>query len=434
MIGRRHFVGWGALGLGAFAIDGCGPALPWGKGPMQAEDVEHMLRHLDEIVLQLKSLEPDTRRFGIKPDASFVAQGSATCKRLLTALCVLGIVRDVPQALWQQPAVAQRLADLLPKTHETLRLARTYLAGMTDDVGTLIENKLKDDPDATMRIMERVDEYARQVQVPIELRTYLRTATAQLAGRFRYEGAKEVTSKLVSKWDRAAATRRAELGMQADPGEGGQSPQPAPPPAPIRVRFRTPASPGEVHVATCALEPKITIDGVDRQILLDWEESRCPASSTIKLSDEQPPIHGAVHIEPGADQNVVTLVIYPPPDVNEDALTKGATDIARHLQSVLSVRTAVATPPPPAPAQRAGEEGESCRVKSDCEDTLSCSRGTCQAEEDAPSSERLIKTTKEVAKWGAYLSIPPICAIGALVLLTCLFMVIVAGLLYAGGD
>jgi uncharacterized membrane protein len=58
--------------------------------------------------------------------------------------------------------------------------------------------------------------------------------------------------------------------------------------------------------------------------------------------------------------------------------------------------------------------------------------GACDPNER--TSSKLMKTTGKVAKWGAILLIPPICAVGILVLLTCLFMVIVAGFEYAGGD
>src|SRR6202042_3006297 len=107
------------------------------------------------------------------------------------------------------------LAETLPKIYSTLRAARNHLVEMSNEEAADIDKELERDPNLTMRIMERVDDYAKQIHVPIEQRTYLRTATAQLAGRFRFEGTKEVTSKLTSKYDRNLSVRVSSLGMQA---------------------------------------------------------------------------------------------------------------------------------------------------------------------------------------------------------------------------
>ncbi len=479
-IGRRQVVGWGALGLGAVALDGCS-GFPWGRTAPTAspDEVDRLLSELDHVVHQLKKLEPDPASFGIKRRGPEVAQGSAMCIRMLTSLCFMGTYRDVPEALWRDPRVEQRLAETLPKIHATVTSARDLLVSVTDEQGSAIEKALKDDPNLTMRIMERVDDYAKQCHVPLEQRAYLRTATAQLAGRFRYEGSKEVTAKLTAKYDRTLASRKNELGLQAEVEPGGGD-QKAPQPAPVRARFRTRSPANEVHVATCSVESKVTLDGAERQVLLDWDEFRCPPTSAVKLSDDHPPVHGTVHTEPGeGGLNVVTVTLYPPAGVNaDDALTAAVTSIAEQLQRLLvpSGRAAEAhaaasssassssltspfsgqtcvttadcgplrcidqrcrnpygTSSPPVSSSRLGSVGESCRDKDDCEGPLVCTQSVCK-NEDESSSAKLITTTGKIAKWGAILLIPPICAIGVLVLLTCLFMVIVAGCMYAGGD
>jgi hypothetical protein len=209
---------------------------------------------------------------------------------------------------------------------------------------------------------------------------------------------------------------------------------------------------------------------------MDWEEFRCPIKSPVSISDTQAPIHATVHAEPSDDaQTLVTVALFPPDGVTgaDDVFSASATAIARDLQQRLAETAVAPTTPPVDPAvarylgqhcatsadcgplrcvseqcvdpygrvssstaaaaeARRGGAGESCRVNADCEMPLECGHGVCTTEQT--SSERLMKTTKQIARWGAYLSIPPICAIGVLVLLTCLFMVIVAGCLYAGGD
>jgi hypothetical protein len=429
-IGRRQIVGWGALGIGAFAIDGCAGALPWGRAPATGpNEVDRLLADLDGVIARLHALEPLPKEFGIKSSEPTFAQGHATCTHLLTTLCFMGTYRDVPETMWSEPRVEQRLAKALPQIRGSLRAARNHLTNMTEEDSALIDAKMKADPDFTMRIMERFDEYAKRIEVPIEQRTYLRTATAQLTGRFRFEGAKEVTSKLASQYDRALASRMSMLGMQPDTDHPSTDEEEKTEPAPLRARFRTHATPHDVHVATCALEPKVTIDGADKRIVLDWEEFRCPAPVTLGAGE---PVRGAVHMEPGSGgDNVVNVVLYRPANASSDeALSASVVQIAEQLQRALSVTTA----PPPSAVERLGEVGESCRTKSDCEGTLACNRGACSLDEDDTSSAKLITTTGKLAKWGAILLIPPICAIGVLVLLTCLLMVIVAGCMYAGGD
>lgn len=460
-IGRRGVLGLGAIGVGAFALDGCGGALPWANAAATSPaEVDRLLAELDAVVAQLKALEPDVEKFGMKRGGAYVAEGQAVCTRLLTALCTLGTLRDVPRDFWKEPRLEERLKRTLPQIHATLTTALGYLANVDDEEGARIDERLHDDPSLPMRILENVDDNAKHAHVPIEQRAFLRTAITQLASRMRFEGTKEVMTGLARKYHRAVGSRMSMFGMPGNSDGGDASDDDAsdtsdagaptsdagagdtdagteakpPESPPLRVRFETNSSPNDVHVATCALQPTVTLDGAERRVQLDWEEFRCPPPPGA--TDEQPPIHGTVHTEPGENGgHVVTVVIYPPPGTSDrQGLSSGAVHVAQRLQRALGA----AAPPPrtrPPPAEaRLGERGESCLTKADCESPLACSQSTCRAEDDETSSAKLMKTTKAIAKYGAYLSIPPICAIGALVLLTCLFMVIVAGVMYANGD
>ncbi len=457
-IARRQVVGLGALGIGAFALDGCGSLLPLGQSAAaHPEDVDRILRELDHVIADLGTLEADPTRFGIKGHGVDVETGRAMCMRLLKMLCFLGTYRDIPESMWTEPRIAERLAKTLPQIHAVIVASRNQLANLDEAEGARIDKRLQDDAGITTRILERIDEYAKQVHVPLEQRTYLRTATMQLAGRFRYEGTKDVTAKLAQKFARTSAQRLAALGMQLDQDAqtgGDQKPEE---PAPMRAQFHTQASAAQARSAACSIDSKVIVDGTERQVVLDWDEARCLASTTTRLKDDQPPIHATVHMEPGAGgTSLVTVTLFPPAGVNaNEALTASVTSIAEYLQKMLATNQPCVTsadcgplrciaercrdpyakaPSVSPPVQsRFGERGESCRTKADCESALDCSHGVCSAEA-LTSSARLINTTRDVAKWGAYLSIPPICAIGALVLLSCLFMVIVAGCMYAGGD
>ena len=278
-----------------------------------------------------------------------------------------------------------------------------------------------------------------------------------MAGRFRFEGTKEVTSKLTTKYDRLLSARVAALGMQPDV-HAADAAEEKTEPLPLRVVFKTHATDAKVRGVVCSLDARVKLEDGLRPVVFDVEEARC-ASTTIRSITDPTPIRAAVHVEPGeGGESAVTLVVYPPAGT-EDAVSKAVTSIAQELRTRLTIgqecsisadcgelrciegrcRDPFAKPAPNvhAPvtsAPRLGGIGESCRVRADCEETLACSRGVCRSESDLPSSERLMITTGKVAKWGAILLIPPICAIGVIILLQCFFMVIVAGCMYAGGD
>ncbi len=308
-IGRRGVMGLGAVGLGGVAL-GCANGLPPQAPTASPEDVARLLADLDHVLGELQSLEVGSLRSS--------DQEEALCLRLLRTLCLMGAYRDVPNSVWHEPQVEQRLAETLPRISATLSAARAHLVALMDTHGARIDDKLRSDSDVTMRILERIDEQAKRIDVPLEQRLHLRATTAQLSGRLRFEGAREVTTDLLAKYDRALASRKSVLGMVGDDTE--LPPAAVPPSPPVRTEPR----------------PR-------------------------------------------------------------------------------------------------GEEGESCREDVDCEEPLVCADGECKVHHGR-KSERLVTTTRHVAIYGAIFLIPPLCGIGALILLNCLFMVIVAAGLAAGGD
>jgi hypothetical protein len=465
--GRRQLLGWGALGLGAVALDGCGNLFPWAGAPPGMQDIERLLASLDTLKLRLKSLHAPPERFGIKSGTVRVAEGQATCMRLLTTICSMGTYRDIPESMWREPRVEAHLAEALPEVHSTILGARNHLADMTEDESVTIENALQKDPGLTMRIMDRVDDYATQIDVPVDQRMYLRTATLQLSARFRYEGSKEVTSKLVAQYDRTLAKRQAELAMTDQPdagawgdaGTGMGSPDAgvegeSSGPIPSTAAFRTRASVGKLYVATCRLDLTVNLDGREHPVVLHWEDTPCRRESTMTLND-QAPVRGIVRREPGGrGENIVIVELYPLAGANVDGrLSTSAAAIAEYLQAQLATGQ---TGDPCAskddcgplhcvdgrcvgllpgmtlsPAtRRLGSAGESCRTNADCEAGLPCAQGSCRPSRSATMSA----TTRKVAIVGAWTLIPPICAIGILILLQCLFMVIVTGAISEGGD
>jgi hypothetical protein len=350
-VGRRDALSLGAFGIGSVALGGCESTLPdrstTGAGiPMALpkEDVDRLFTDHDRVMANLRGVDPEQAWTAHEREA-----GDATCSRILEAVCLMGTYRDVPHSAWREPPFKERAAETFPRIHMTLAAAHRHLAGISDAHGSRIDEKLRHEPDLPMRVLESIDEQAKRIHVPREQRLHLRLAVTQLSSRLRYEGAKEVTSGLAAKYDRAL-TSRASVLAKSDP-----SPDPAP------------ASPSTVQAS-----PPPGGGG--------------PAGGPVPSAAETPPPRS-------------------PP---------------------------VATPIFERPL---GSVGESCRSNDDCDGALLCSSNACKLGEQPTSEQhRLLATTKKVAKVGLYLLIPPLCAIGVLVLITCLFMLIVASTLPAKGG
>lgn len=321
-VGRRKIFGLGVLGLGAVAAGACTGPFPGPGAAMGPLEIERLLRELDDVVVRLEALDPDTKRFGIRGQSPAIDAEKKRCIALLTTLCFVGTYRHVPESTWNEPRVAAHLERTLPRIRAVLSSAREQLVGMPDAQADAIDARFEAEPELPMRIMEQVDEYAKQIEVPLEQRTYLRLSTAELAARFRYEGTRAVTGKLASSYGRILDARLAELGVSDD-------------------------VPDEAH----------------RPLDLG-------ASAKSSGSPAGQPLLGKSAIRP------------------------------------------------------VGEAGESCVHENDCEEHLTCSDSVCVLE----SKSKLVKgTAGDMAIWGAIFLIPPLCAIGVLILLQALFVAIVSG-------
>jgi hypothetical protein len=318
----------GALGVGTLALEACGGSPAAGPASLpSASEIERRLVELDHVLQRLDAMDSEAKSFGIRGERPEIIHGRARCLAMLTSLCCLGTYRDVPAAVWREPRVEEHLSRALPRIDATLGAARHHLATMSDEHLAAIDERLGRDPDLPMRIMERLDAYAKELGVPMDQRTYLRVSTLQLASRYRDEGTKHVTRKLTAVYGRLLDARLAELGLGDDPATEDE-------PTPRRG-----VSAGQTSRAAS---------------FLGWPDAQDP---------------------------------------------RGV--------------------------------GEACRTDFQCAEELACDSGQCVP---AKRSRQLLRTTKKTAVYGAIFLIPPLCGIGVLILLQCLFMVIVAGIMSAGGD
>jgi len=415
---RRTLLGLGTIGLGAAAMDGC-VALPWAETPaLSKDDLDRILRNLDTTLAALRDSKARTAE---------TRDAHAMVTKTLSTLYLMGTYRDLPEAAKSQPRVQERLAEALPEIRDTTIAARNWLVEMDTTLRARIDARLRKDPDLTMRVMESIDDYAKQQRVPIEHRTYLRTSAAQLGWRMRNQGSKAVIDDLAAKWDRGVAQKRALLGVPAEGEEDSQ-------PGVVRARFRTRASVDAVHKTTCLLLPRSVIDGRERPIDLKWQTkeqtSDCPASADADAIAGTVSAERANNSQGGETVVVVELVL--PADAPQamDELRGAVVDIGNELKRRVFVGR------PPEARGPLGSSGESCESNADY--WGKCVSGRCAPIADPqpppPGSKKLLRTTADVAKWGVILLIPPICFVGVLILLAALVMVIVAGFMAAGGD
>jgi hypothetical protein len=216
-IGRRGVLGLGAIGLGLAALEGCGggprplPAAPGGPLPVP---VDKLLADLDAVVRHLSALEArETLGKGSNPNEPTRERRRTIA--LLSTLCFLGTYRELPEETWGDPRVEVHLAASMPRIQSALASARAHLAATTDAELTAIDARVQREPHLPMRVMERIDGYARDIDVPPDQRAYLRVSTVQLAARYRYEGTREVTRKLLSSYERLLAAKLTQLGAPA---------------------------------------------------------------------------------------------------------------------------------------------------------------------------------------------------------------------------
>jgi len=403
---RRDVLGLGALGLGAATLDGCA-IFPWPqRPPMSERDLEKILAELDARLEKIRGAKSTVHLVEIgKLDASAEDAGRDAVAKIVAALHVIGTYRDIPESARTLEHVEKHFAENVPEAFETIGGARDWIKQTARDDFAKLDRRLKRDPNAPMKIMERVDELGKELEIPIEQRAYLRTATAQLTSRFRDQGTRAVVDDVVQKWDRAIARQSALLGAPQEETHAQQPEPQAITQEPVRVRYFTTASEQETHRATCLLRPTITIDDRERPVDLQWRTARAHECGPAQPNA----IRGFVEMsqDPENARSIVVVTLEPPenapPEVIED-LRAYTRDIASELRR----RTAIVAP-------RAV---------------------VAQADDDEPkaSSARLMRTVRKTAKWGAILLIPPICFVGILILLVCLFMVIVAGFESASGD
>lgn len=209
---RRHLFGLGALGLGAAALEGCASTPSSPKAP-SAREVEHMLVELDLVLARLEAHDADPARFGIHSRGAEIEGAQERCLALLRTLCFLGAYRDVPDEVWDDPGVAAHLERALPRIEATLAAAHEQLEALDPAEARAIDERLARDPDLPMHIMGIVDAQAKEIGVPLEQRISLRTTTAQIAHRYRSDGARRATQKTARVYCRMLDARLAEMGV-----------------------------------------------------------------------------------------------------------------------------------------------------------------------------------------------------------------------------
>jgi hypothetical protein len=309
-----------------------------------------------------------------------------------------------------------------------------------------IDEALRKDPSLPMRVMEQIDELAQRHDVPLEQRTYLRTTMTEMSWRFRNQRTKSVVDELVGKYDRALA-RSPLMGMPAGderPAADAEAPLPpgAPEPlrAPIVAKAATQAEVQDIAKAVCSSSPSVRLGGERHPVDLEWAGPGPEPQGGCVRSGVPDAVRGMVRVEAsdkGPSWRTIVVVLQPrgnlkPGDVDDlrTEVTEVAEDLAGKAEGT-RLRRSVA--PAPSSGPRIGEDGHACLSDDECDSTY-CKQGVCADAKTRPDSAKLMKTTGKVAKVGVWLLIPPICAIGILVLLTCAFMAFTAGIMSAAGN
>ena len=195
---RRDVLGLGALGLSAATLDGCA-FFPWpAHAAVSERDLEKILAQLDARLTKISGATSSMTMPGVgKMDASADHDGRDAIAKIISALHVIGTYREIPEESRALEHVEKHFNENMPEAFRAITGSRDWIKKTSEENFAKLDKRFKRDPDMPMKIMERVDEIAKTFEIPVEQRTYLRTATAQLTWRFRAQGTRAVIDDVV---------------------------------------------------------------------------------------------------------------------------------------------------------------------------------------------------------------------------------------------
>jgi hypothetical protein len=287
---------------------------------LTASDLD-VLAKMDVVLRAVRTSKPDPARFDVaEKDPAKIAAAHDLVAKSLGAMHTMATFGALSQESQQHPDVQRRMWAALPDVHEATMGMTDQLDSVTAEERRKIDERLRKDPDLPMRIIERIDEQAKQSDIPHAQRLRMRTIATHLAWRLKTQGSGALIDELVGKVDRviarhgadaelqrAVAAKVAEAQLFGFPTEPGENPQVegAEETGPLRARFRTSATRDAVGRVACSLQAKIVVDGKQRPIDLRIDNQMCGAET-------EGSIHGNVHVQDGE----VTLELVPPDDVS----------------------------------------------------------------------------------------------------------------------
>lgn len=344
MIDRRDAL-LGALGLSHIALDGCvkhdvPPAAP-GLAPAE---LEQKLADMDRVLLTLGSAKPSPETFGVvgAPRAK-VEAAHEVITRAMRTMHVMGTLGELPPESQAHESVQRRVWRALPEVHETTMMIVDHLDQMSPEERKKIDERIKQDPDLTMRVVETMDENAQRLGISGTQRAKMRAAAAHLAWRLKNQGTGALVEDLVGKVDRVIARQGSDAELQRkvaarvaqaqlfgapqdQPREAQEAPAPAPRADKLYARFRTNRSKAEVQREVCRLLAKIPYEGGTRPVNFRVESD----GASVACAYEPNGIEGAARIDQDGDAWEVNLAL----EVPKDATDQGVDDLRVALRDI----------------------------------------------------------------------------------------------------
>jgi len=222
----------------AAALAGCAaetsrPAVP---PPMTPSEVDGVLAELDATLGRMRAGAPNPEvLLGAATDSLQMQRGHELVVKTFASMHLAATFRELPTDVQARPDVQERMWRAMPEMDDAMLSLTEVMQKLTPAERKALQQRLKDDPELGMRVVEKLDEQAKSVGVNAKRRTQMRAAAAHATWRMTHQSVDSLLDECIDKtrrvverngrdaeMQRAVAAKLTELGLFGPPeGAGG---------------------------------------------------------------------------------------------------------------------------------------------------------------------------------------------------------------------
>lgn len=221
----------------AAALAGCAaetsrPAVP---PPMTPSEVDGVLAELDATLGRMRAGAPNPEvLLGASTDSVQMQRGHELVVKTFASMHLAATFRELPTDVQARPDVQERMWRAMPEMDDAMLSLTEVMQKLTPAERKALQQRLKDDPELGMRVVEKLDEQAKSVGVNAKRRAQMRAAAAHATWRMTHQSVDSLLDECIDKtrrvverngrdaeMQRAVAAKLTELGLFGPEGAGG---------------------------------------------------------------------------------------------------------------------------------------------------------------------------------------------------------------------